>query len=86
MSKRPVLGYLCLKSVIIGLFWLLEPTYDTFSWNIPWELCPKVRWRGFRKLNFRGPKGQLDNKKANFRGLIAKIGHYSLFLTFRAHL
>ena len=29
-----------------------------------------------RKLYFRGPKGQFDMEKANFRGLIAKIGHY----------
>jgi hypothetical protein len=28
-----------------------------------------------RKLDFRGLKGQFDVKKANFRGLIAKIGH-----------
>ena len=30
----------------------------------------------FRKLDFRGLKGQFDVKKANFRGLIAKIGYY----------
>ena len=29
-----------------------------------------------RKLNFGGLKGQFDVRKANFRGLIAKIGHY----------
>ena len=28
------------------------------------------------KLDFRGLKGQFDVKKANFRGLIAKIGRY----------
>ena len=28
-----------------------------------------------RKLDFRGLKGQYDVKKANFRGLIAKIGY-----------
>ena len=28
-----------------------------------------------RKLDFRGFEGQSDVKKANFRGLIAKIGH-----------
>ena len=28
----------------------------------------------FRKLDFRGLKGQFDVKKANFRGLIAEIG------------
>ena len=30
----------------------------------------------FRKLDFWGLKGQFDVKKANFRGLIAKISHY----------
>ena len=29
-----------------------------------------------RKLDFRGLKGQFDVKKANFMGLIAKIGGY----------
>ena len=23
------------KTALIGLFWLLEPTYDQFSWNMP---------------------------------------------------
>ena len=30
----------------------------------------------FKKLDFRGLKGQVDVEKANFRGLIARIGHY----------
>ena len=29
----------------------------------------------FKKIDFRGLKGQVDVKKANFRGL-ARIGHY----------
>ena len=29
-----------------------------------------------RKIGFGGLKGQFNVKKANFRGLIAKIGHY----------
>ena len=39
-----------------------------------------------RKLDFRGLKGQFDVKKANFRGLIAKIGHYMPILATRTHL
>ena len=39
-----------------------------------------------RKLDFRGLKGQFDVKKANFRGLIAKIGHYRPILATRTHL
>ena len=34
----------------------------------------------FRKLDFGSLRGQFDVKKANFRGLIAKIGHYSPIL------
>ena len=33
----------------------------------------------FRKLDFRGLIGQFDVKMANFRGLIAKIGHLRPF-------
>ena len=35
-------------------------------------------WRGLEawKLEFSGLKGQFDVKKVNFRGLIAKTGHY----------
>ena len=40
----------------------------------------------FRKLYFRGPKGQFDVKKANFRGRIAKIGRYRPILVTRTHL
>ena len=39
-----------------------------------------------RKLHFRGRIGQFDVKKANFRGLIAKIGHYRPILATRTHL
>jgi hypothetical protein len=39
-----------------------------------------------RKLDFRGLKGQFDVKKANFRGLIAKIGHLRPILASRTHL
>ena len=39
-----------------------------------------------RKLNFGGLKGQFDVKKANFRGLIAKTGHYRPILTTRTQL
>ena len=39
-----------------------------------------------RKLHFRGRIGQFDVKKANFRGLIAKIGHYWPILATRTHL
>ena len=39
----------------------------------------------FRKLGFRGLKGQLDVKKANFRGLIAKISHYRPILASKTH-
>ena len=40
----------------------------------------------FKKLDFRGLKGQFDVKKANFRGLIAKIGHYMAILASITHL
>ena len=39
-----------------------------------------------RKLDFRGFKGQLDAKKANFRGLIAKIGLFRPILASITHL
>ena len=39
-----------------------------------------------RKLGFRGFKDQFDVKKANFRGLIAKICHYWAILASRTHL
>ena len=39
-----------------------------------------------RKLGFRGLKGQFDVKKANFRGLIAKIGHLRPIFASRTHL
>ena len=39
-----------------------------------------------RKLNFMGLKGQFDVKKANFRGVIGKIGYYRPISTFRTHL
>ena len=39
-----------------------------------------------RKLEFRGLKRQYDVKKVNFRGLIAKIGHYRPILATRTHL
>ena len=54
------------------------------------ELCHRVfalRYiRGIpevRKLDFRGFKAQFDFKKANFRGLIAKIGCLRHDLAFR---
>ena len=39
----------------------------------------------FTKLDFSGLKGRFDVKKANFRGLIAKIGHYMAILASRTH-
>ena len=39
-----------------------------------------------RKLHFRGLKGQFDVKKANFRGLMAKIGYYWHIMATRTHL
>ena len=39
----------------------------------------------FRKLDFWGLIGQNDVKMANFRGLIAKIGHYRHILATRTH-
>ena len=39
-----------------------------------------------RKINFGGLKGQFNVKKANFTGLIIKIGNYRPILTTRAHL
>ena len=40
----------------------------------------------FRNLDFMDLKGQYDLKKANFRGLIAKIGYLSPILGSRTHL
>ena len=39
-----------------------------------------------RKLDFRGFKGQFNVKKDNFKGLMAKIGHYRLILSSITHL
>ena len=39
-----------------------------------------------RKLDFRDFKGQFDVKKANFRGLIVKIGYYRPILARRTNL
>ena len=39
-----------------------------------------------KKFDFRGLKGQFNAKKANYRGLIAKIGHCRLILASRTHL
>ena len=53
----------------LGLFWLLEPTYHFHG------ICHEkfdLRYVGgfleFKKLDFRGLKGQFDVKNANFRG------------------
>ena len=40
----------------------------------------------FQKLDFRGLKGQIDVEKANFRRLIAKIGHLRPILASRTYL
>ena len=40
----------------------------------------------FRKSDFRGLKGQFDVKKANFRGLVAKIGYLRPILASRTYL
>ena len=57
------------------------------------ELCRRnsaLRYVGrvleHRKLDFRGLKGPFDVKKANFRRLIAKIGHLRPILVTRTHL
>ena len=44
--------------------------------------------KGFQssKLDFRSLKCQFDVKKANFRGLTAKIGYLKPILKFRTHL
>ena len=39
-----------------------------------------------RKFDFRGLKGQYDVKKANVRGLTAKIGYLRPILASRPHL
>ena len=39
-----------------------------------------------RKLDFRGLKGQLDVKKTNFSGVIAKTGHLRPILASRINL
>ena len=38
-----------------------------------------------KEVDFRGLKGQFDVKKANFRGLIAKIGRYRPVLVTRTY-
>ena len=40
----------------------------------------------FRKLDFKGLKGQLDLKRASFRRLIPKFGHFWPILATRTHL
>ena len=40
----------------------------------------------FIKLDFKGLKGQLDLKRASFRRLIPKFGHYWPILATRTHL
>ena len=50
------------------------------------ELCPKDIEGVLKNLDFRCLKGHFDVKKANFRGLMAKIGHYWAFLVSRTHL
>ena len=64
------------------------PSYDQFH-----ELCHGncvLRYIGgvleLKNLDFRGLKDHLDVKKVNFRGLIAKIGHYWAILVSRTHL
>ena len=42
--------------------------------------------REYRTLDFKGLKGQLDLKKASFRGLIPKIGHYRPIVATITHL
>ena len=39
-----------------------------------------------RKLDFRGFEGKFEVKKANFRGLLAKIGHYWPIFATATHL
>ena len=36
--KRPNLGLKKLKLGIWGLFWILEPITDPFTWFMPWDL------------------------------------------------
>ena len=62
----------------------MTPFLGTFHWNCVLRYVggvPEVK-----KLDFRGHKGQFDVKKANYRGLIAKIGHCRLILASRTHL
>merc|ERR1712002_1087988 len=63
------------KTALIGLFWLLEPTYDQFFYGICHRNCALKYIGGIlelRKVSFRGLKGPFDVKKANFRELLAK--------------
>ena len=56
---------------------LLEPTTAHFH-RICHGNCVLVYVGGvleFRKLDFRGLKGQFDGKKPNFRELVPKLGH-----------
>ena len=67
---------------------LLEPTTAHFH-RICHGNCVLVYVGGvleFRKLDFRGLKGQINVKKTNFRELIAKIGHLKPILALRTHL
>ena len=54
--------------------------------HIKFDLRYVVGFLEFMNLAFRGLKGQFDVKKANFRGLIAKIGHYRSILASITHL
>ena len=55
---------------------------------MPWELCPKLCWRGCRgkKVSFWGLKGQFEVKNDPFKGVIVKIGYLSPILASRTPL
>ena len=73
MSKKTILG-----TIFKDNFGYQNPPMANFHGIYHRNCSP--RYVGvvlvLRKLGFRGFKGQFDVKKANFRGLIAKIGHY----------
>ena len=86
-SKMSILGELIAK---IGY---LRPILASraYLWPIFLEyaigIVPQGIWRvlEFKKLDYRGLKGQFDVEKANFRELIVKISHYRPISTSRHH-
>ena len=70
--KKANLRGIVAKIGYLGLFWLLEPTFGPFTWVTPWELCPKVCWRGSRGQEISWIRQEELCTKVYFRSSKAK--------------